>query len=92
MKITDKYWALAIDRIAKGEHKPGRLIERVTLNQSVKADEGAVIEHPRLGRVALYKSKQLLAEDAVERFRKHRTPVAAFMKQYGHWLNGGFKP
>lgn len=86
MKPRLKFWALAVGRILQGEFKPGRLVERVELNQLIRAEEGAQIDHPRLGRIALFTDKRALAQEAVSRMNAARVSRVAFLKQYGHWL------
>lgn len=81
-----KFWALAVGRIMQGESLPGRLVERVTLTEAIKAEEGAQIDHPRLGRIALYVKKANLAREAVRRMNMARVNKHAFLKKYGHWL------
>lgn len=86
MALKNKFWALAIGRIMQGEVLPGRLVERVTLTEKIRADEGAQIDHPRLGRVALFVKKENLAREAVRRMNMARVNKHAFLKQYGKWL------
>lgn len=98
MALKNKFWALAIGRIMLGEVLPGRLVERVTLIEKIRADEGAQIDHPRLGRVALFVKKENLAREAVRRMNMAKVNKNAFLKQYGKWLsepatnNPGYAP
>lgn len=87
MAMKKKFWALAIGRIMTGEVLPGRLVERVTLVEKIHAEEGAQIDHPRLGRIALFTNKENLAREAVRRMNMAKVNKHAFLKKYGHWLN-----
>jgi len=86
MKISTRFWALSITRIQAGNGNPAMIIERITLKEPTQVAEGARIEHPRLGTVALFSNKTNLADEATRLLSQHNVDTRAFLKRYGHWV------